>query len=200
LTRSGSLVVGLAGKVAAGKDTLLPAFTRRGFAVFDADQLGHEALAAPEVAQAVQRRFGTIDRKTLGQQVFGDPKGLADLEALVHPWVTATLVQRLDQLAGQPAVVHAALLAKAGLESVLDAVIWVEAPLCTRLWRARQRDRRSWKFLLRRVWAQRKLGPQDFGADVDIHRVENPARPEQALVNLDVLLDRLIQVFPERKP
>ncbi len=200
MTGKGSLVVGLAGKVASGKDTLLPAFVRRGFAVFDADQLGHEALEAPEVARAVRARFGTADRKELGGQVFGHPEALAALEALIHPWVTSTLLDRLERLGGQPAVVHAALLAKAGLEAVLDVVIWVKAPLWTRLRRARQRDRRPWSFLLKRVWAQRKLGPQDFGAGVDIHSVENPARPEQALATMDELLGRLIQVFPERKP
>jgi dephospho-CoA kinase len=197
LTPSGWPVFGLAGKAAAGKDTLLPVFVRRGFLVIDADRLGHEARE--DLAPQVLARFGTTERKALGAMVFADPGALADLNALTHPWIRQRIVQALET-AEQPVVVHAALLAQLHLGVLLDTVLWVRAPLWTRLLRARGRDKRSWLFVLRRVWAQRKLRSQDFGQSVDIHTVENPARPALALAALDELLGRLMSVFPERKP
>jgi dephospho-CoA kinase len=151
------------------------------------------------LAPQVLARFGTTERKALGAMVFADPGALADLNALTHPWIRQRIVQALET-AEQPVVVHAALLGQLHLGVLLDTVLWVRAPLWTRLLRARGRDKRSWLFVLRRVWAQRKLRSQDFGQSVDIHTVENPARPALALAALDELLGRLMSVFPERKP
>jgi dephospho-CoA kinase len=193
----GSLVVGLAGKAAAGKNTLLQVFLGRGFVVIDADQLGHEALDA--CSSALVDRFGTNERKALGRIVFRDGKALADLEAISHPYIHSRILQILGTLQGKPAVINGALLSRLKLGTILDAVIWVKAPLLARLKRAKARDDRNWRFVVRRAWVQRKLSAQDFGADVDIHSVENRASPEQARANLERILDRLPH-FPERKP
>lgn len=91
------MTVGLAGKACAGKDSLLPFFTSRGYTVVDADQIGHRALEV--LAAQVQARFGTTDRRALGRRVFADPRELADLEALTHPWIS-TEIRR--QVAGGP--------------------------------------------------------------------------------------------------
>jgi dephospho-CoA kinase len=63
--------------------------------VFDADQAVHRLFrpggaAAPEVAQAFPAALaadGGVDRRLLGQAVFGDPAALRRLEAIVHPLV-----------------------------------------------------------------------------------------------------------------
>lgn len=197
MTSRGSLVVGLAGKAAAGKNTLLKVFLGRGFVVIDADQLGHEALEA--CSGALWNRFGTNERRALGTIVFRDRKALADLEAISHPYILSRIFQILDTLDGKPAVINAPLLSRLKLGKTLDVVIWVQAPLLARLKRAKARDNRGWLFVLRRAWIQRKLSAQDFGPDVDIHSVENPASPEQAWAQLERILDRLPH-FPERKP
>jgi len=193
-----NLRIGLAGKAAAGKDTLLPVFEARGFAVIDADKLGHGALEA--LAVPVKARFGTNDRKALGALVFSDKAALADLEALVHPWIAAEVEKAFQTNADRPVVLNAALLARLHLESQLDAVVWVMAPWWVRLARARRRDRLPWRVLLGRLWAQRKLGPQDFSAVADRYSVENRTDPEKAQNALAAILDRLQTVFPARKP
>jgi dephospho-CoA kinase len=192
------LRIGLAGKAAAGKDTLLPVFEARGFVVIDADKIGHGALDA--LTEPVRARFGTTDRKQLGRLVFSDSQALADLEALVHPWIRAKIEKALQAHARQPVVINAALLIKLDLEPFLDAVVWVTAPWWVRLARARRRDRLPWRVLLGRLWAQRKLGAQDFSGNVDSYSVENRNDPERARVAVAALLDRLMPVFPERKP
>jgi dephospho-CoA kinase len=163
------LIVGLAGKACAGKDSLVPFFADRGFTVIDADRLGHAALEANR--EALVARFGTIDRKVLGKIVFSDPVALADLEAVSHPWIAGE-VRRLIAVGGD-VVINAALLHKLALFRLCDVVVWVQAPLWIRILRARRRDGWAWGRIFTRIWAQRKLGPQVFPKDVDILRVDN---------------------------
>lgn len=171
------MIVGLAGKACAGKDTLVPFFLSRGFVLVDADQVGHRALEANR--EAVLTRFGTVDRPALGRIVFADSRALADLEAITHPWIGSEIRRLVTQEAGH-VVINAALLHKLGLYRLCDVVVWVDAPLMTRIRRARSRDRWTWRRILDRIWAQRKLGPHVFPQDVDILRVDNDGPPERA--------------------
>ncbi|HTH14455.1 MAG TPA: dephospho-CoA kinase [Spirochaetia bacterium] len=164
------MIVGLAGKACAGKDALVPFFADRGFTVIDADRLGHAALEANR--EVLVARFGTIDRAALGKIVFSDPSALADLEAVSHPWIAGE-VRRLVAAAPGDVVINAALLHKLDTFRLCDLVVWVQAPLWTRVFRARRRDGWTWGRIFTRIWAQRKLGPQVFPKDVDILRVDN---------------------------
>jgi len=175
------LTVGLTGKTCSGKSSLVPFFVERGFAVIDADVIAHQALEAN--ADAVRTRFGTIERSQLGRMVFGDRRALADLEAITHPWIGREIRDRLSSAQGD-VLLNAALLNRQDLHKLCDVVVWVHAPLLTRVLRARRRDRWGWLRILKRIWAQRELSPQVFGRDVDIQKVDNGgplARAFQAL-------------------
>lgn len=148
----------------------MPFFVARGYAVVDADRIGHQALEANQ--QAVLGRFGTVDRPSLGTLVFSNPQALADLEAITHPWIGAE-VRRQVEASGPRVVINAALLHKLDLWRLCHVVVWVRAPLWTRVLRARSRDHWSWKRIFQRIWAQRKLTPHVFPPDVDIEIVDN---------------------------
>src|SRR5918992_2352219 len=89
------LVVGLTGGIGAGKSTLAALLAEEGARVIDADALGREALQPGRPAwHSVVAQFGDeilaansmdIDRKRLAAVVFGDPRKLAALNAIVHP-------------------------------------------------------------------------------------------------------------------
>jgi dephospho-CoA kinase len=176
------LTVGLAGKACAGKNTLLPFFTDRGFTVVDADKLGHAALEANR--EAIVARFGTTHRPDLGRIVFSDPRALADLEAISHPWIAAE-IRRQVSAAPSNVVINAALLHKHELFRLCDVVVWVQAPLVQRLLRARARDHWSWKRIVQRIWAQRQLGPHVFPQDVDILVVDTRGTPVESRKRLE---------------
>lgn len=57
---------------------------------------------------------------------------------------------------------NAALLPQVKIEGV-DAIVFVQAHLWLRIYRALYRDKRGLRFVLRRIWAQRHLRPQLFG-------------------------------------
>ena len=176
------MIVGLAGKACAGKDSLVPFFLDRGFTLIDADKVGHQSLEANR--EAVLSRFGTVDRPALGKLVFSDSQALADLEAITHPWIGQEIIRLVAQAQG-PVILNAALLYKLGLFRLCNVVVWVQAPLWTRVLRARARDGWSWRRIFRRIWAQRKLRSQVFPPDVDIVIVDNQGSPDQARRTLE---------------
>jgi len=93
------------GPTGAGKSRLTGLLADRGAAVVDGDRLGHEVLARPEVASAVEVAFGSeyvtggiVDRGRLGRLVFADPESLERLSGLTHGPLADLAGQRLDAL------------------------------------------------------------------------------------------------------
>ncbi|HEX6477089.1 MAG TPA: dephospho-CoA kinase [Acidimicrobiales bacterium] len=120
------LVVGLTGGIGSGKSTVSALLEERGAVVVDADRIAREVVAPGGPAyQPVVDRFGpsvltaegAIDRPALAAVVFADPSARADLEAITHPVVGATMAERLSAQSGTDRVV------------VLDVPLLVEGGL-----------------------------------------------------------------------
>jgi len=100
---------GLTGGIASGKSSVSQILKNEGFAVVDADAIAREVVEAGSPGlSAVKTHFGTeilkpdgsLDRKKLGQVVFGHPEKLLQLESILHPLVKQeTLRQRNDHQA-----------------------------------------------------------------------------------------------------
>lgn len=127
--------LGLTGNIACGKSTVLRMLAERGAEVVDADRLVHGLLGAPGPAvDAIAARFGlavlqadgTVNRAALGQIVFRDPAALADLEALLHPTVTAEVWRRATATTAPVFVVDAIKLIESGIAAACDAVWTVD--------------------------------------------------------------------------
>ena len=138
-------VVGLIGKIGAGKTTVAMLLRQYGATVIDADALAHDALKEEAVQERIRDRFGSsvfqgvvIDRSCLAKLVFGDQpkhkKALQDLEGIIHPWVRDALEERLRRIDAQPlsegggsvVVLDVPLLVQAGLHNRCDRIIWLE--------------------------------------------------------------------------
>jgi dephospho-CoA kinase len=137
-------IVGLTGNIAAGKSEVARRLSSRGATIIDADLLAREAVAvgSPALAAIVAKwgptaltPEGTLDRAALRQIIFADESERAALEAIVHPVVSALRTRDIDKAraAGANVVVcDIPLLFEAGLESTVDAIILVDAPVETR--------------------------------------------------------------------
>jgi dephospho-CoA kinase len=139
------VVIGLIGKIAAGKSTVARMFTEHGAEVIDADALAREAFAEPAVRRAIVERFGpavvaddgSIRRDVLATRVFGpaddQAAALEDLEAIVHPVVRRRIEARLEAIrvhedcGATPAIVvlDVPLLVQAGWSSRCDLLVRV---------------------------------------------------------------------------
>lgn len=132
------ITVGLTGSIGMGKSTALAMFAAEGAAVWNADDAVHRLYAKDGAGVgAVGARFpssirgGAVDREALSRLVLDDAAALADLEAIIHPLVSADRAAFLDQAAregAELAVLDIPLLFEKSYEKYFDAVVVVSAP------------------------------------------------------------------------
>jgi dephospho-CoA kinase len=108
------LTVGLTGGIGAGKSTVAELLVAKGAVLIDADRVAREVVAPGGPAyQPMIDRFGAdildpdghIDRPAVAALVFKDPAALADLNAITHPAIGATMIERKDHHQGGDDVV-----------------------------------------------------------------------------------------------
>jgi len=164
-------IIGLVGRIGAGKSTVARRFAEHGATVVDADRHAHEVLEDPQVIAEVAGSFGSgvidargrVDRAAVAGRVFGTtPEHAAArtaLEAIVHPRVRRRLEAVLSNEAArnlpgghEPTVVlDVPLLVQAGWDDLCTHLVVVECEdavrhtrLAARGWSAEQiaaRDR-----------------------------------------------------------
>jgi dephospho-CoA kinase len=143
------VILGLTGSIGMGKSTASAALRRLGVPVFDADATVHRllepggaAVAAVAAAFPDARRHGGIDRRRLGDQVFGDAAALRRLEAVIHPLVRQAQRRFLAAAARRRCALVALdipLLLETGGEREVDLVVVVSAPAVVQRGRALRR-------------------------------------------------------------
>jgi dephospho-CoA kinase len=124
-----TLAVAVTGGIGAGKSEALRAFARYGVPALSADEVVHRLIAEdPEVRAALEERFGTTDRASIGEIVFTDPVELSWLESLLHPRVRRVEEEWFAGLDAPVAVTEIPLLFETGGEGRFDAVVVITAP------------------------------------------------------------------------
>jgi dephospho-CoA kinase len=189
------MLLGLTGKYCAGKNYAAVILEKRGLPVLDVDKLGYQTLEAEketifvQFGRDLQTAGGSLDRRLLGQRVFGNPEKLASLEAIVHPPVNRLTEEWIERNTEQfkHCVINAALLHKSSVFYRLDRIILITAPVFTRLLRARRRDRLSWREIFRRFASQKDFGTQYLSVNAEIYRVENLG------LSLERRIDKIIE-------
>jgi dephospho-CoA kinase len=172
------MVLGVAGKYCAGKDTAVRILKEAGFQEIDVDKIGHLVLV--EMKGKVLSQFGSqildpegnIDRRKLGEIVFRSRKQRRRLESIVHPAMVRRVREEI-RAKDRRIVINAALLFKMELHKLCDRIICVQAPFLLRLVRAARRDPHSLSSIWRRMRSQRGICPKFPPRDVDIYRVSN---------------------------
>lgn len=130
------MIIGLTGSIGMGKSTVAAMFAAEGVPVFDADATvremqsqGGELVPAIEAAFPGSVKQGSIDRKRLAAQVFGNPAALARLEAMVHPAVAKARQAFLLEHDRAPILLFdIPLLFEKGGNGLVDKIIVVSAP------------------------------------------------------------------------
>jgi dephospho-CoA kinase len=187
------MLIGLTGKYCAGKNHIGAIFKARGLPVLDVDKLGYQVLETEKetifskLGSDLQKSDGSLDRRLQGQRVFGNPKKLAILEAIVHPSVNRLTIEWIGDRGGskqpgskqpgskQPScVINAALLHKSEVFHQLDCIILVTAPVFVRFFRAKRRDKLPWLDIFKRFASQKDFNSQYLSVNAEIYRVGNP--------------------------
>jgi len=182
------MVIGLTGVYCAGKNYISAIFESRGFPVLDVDKLGYQVLETEkeeiftQFGTDLKKNDGALDRRLLSRKVFGKPEKLASLEAIVHPPVNRMTD---DWIAAQKGhcIINAALLHRSSAFQKLEKIVLVTAPLLTRIWRARRRDRLPWGHIFKRIASQKDFYSQYLSVNAEIYRIENSGfrKPERLI-------------------
>ena len=192
------LILGVTGGSGAGKTTVLLEAQRRGALILDCDEIYHELLATSgKMLSEIDEAFpgavenGVLNRKKLGNIVFGDPAALKRLSALTHRHVKKEVRRRLKQSDAPLAAIDAIGLIESGLGRLCDATICVTAPLEARVRRIMAREGISESYARARIGAQK---PDSYYIKHCTHHIENnyPAVQDFAAA-AGALLDQIIK-------
>ena len=139
-------VIGITGGIGSGKSTIAGELAKRGFAVYDCDHEAKRIIAEKEeVRQAIvdllgEKAFvaGRYNTAYVAQRVFAEPELLTALNAIIHPAVKEDIESKSSKVS--PLFIESAILYEAGLDTLCDTVIVVDAPEEVRIARTIARD------------------------------------------------------------
>jgi dephospho-CoA kinase len=132
------ITIGLTGSIGMGKSTTAAMFAEEGAPVYDADAEVHKLQAKGGAAvDAIEAAFpgvvkdGAVDRRTLGERVFGHPEALNRLNGIIYPMLgsgRAAFFAAAEARGCDMVVLDIPKLFETGGEARMDAVVVVSAP------------------------------------------------------------------------
>jgi len=97
-------LIAVTGGIASGKTLVSEWFEEKGYKVFYADKIGHKFLDDEDIINKLTEKFGEdisekakINRKELGQIVFGSKEKLYFLNQLLHPKIRKEMQRIIDE-------------------------------------------------------------------------------------------------------
>ena len=177
--------IAVTGPMAAGKNYICQKLEQEGWASVDADLLVHGAIEiakdrildtftpyAQEHNLKIARTDGSIDRRALGQLLFAIPELLKIQESIVYPIITKQIDDFINE--HEKTIINATVLYKTpDILNRCEKIIYVTAPLHTRLRRARNRDHLPYRQILRRFWVQRNLLKEYQKTGIPVEIIKN---------------------------
>ena len=174
------------GPMAAGKNAASDILSTMGFACVDADILTHKAIENSREAIldafggiAAQNNIsltsadGSIDRRNLGALIFRDASLLRKQESIVYPEVNRLFDDFVKEHSQKDIVLNATVLYKVPLIKKVDFIIYVDAPVVLRYFRAKKRDNMKPSQILDRFKRQKNLFSKYKNCNADNVRVWN---------------------------
>jgi len=125
----------LTGGIGSGKSTVAGMFAALGVPSLDLDAVGKRLLDEPHVQVALQSAFGEdvvdsqgrVQRQTLAARAFDNANKTSQLNAILHPEITAYERQWLTKQATPYAIIEASVLLESGGLGRMDGLIVVLA-------------------------------------------------------------------------
>ena len=139
-------IIGLTGGIGSGKSTIARELEKQGFAVYDCDREAKRIIAEKKDVQTAIIKLlgkeafvnGHYNTAYVAQRVFDKKELLEQLNKIVHPAVKADIIRQTSAV--RLLFVESAILCEAGLDSLCDKIVVVEAPEEVRIERVIARD------------------------------------------------------------
>lgn len=145
-----AFVIGLTGGIASGKTTVANLFKQQfKIDIVDADIVAREVVepGTPGL-NAIIEHFGadivrddqTLDRAKLREKIFSHPEEKAWLNGLLHPMIREKMIEDLEQVTSDYALLVVPLLVENKLDSLCNRVLVVDVDPQTQISRTVKRD------------------------------------------------------------
>ncbi|HDM8153215.1 TPA: dephospho-CoA kinase [Vibrio harveyi] len=145
-----AFVIGLTGGIASGKTTVANLFKQQfKIDIVDADIVAREVVepGTPGL-NAIIEHFGTdivrddqtLDRAKLREKIFSNPEEKAWVNGLLHPMIREKMIEDLEQVTSDYALLVVPLLVENKLDSLCDRILVVDVEPQTQISRTVKRD------------------------------------------------------------
>ena len=148
------MTIGITGGIGSGKSTIARELAKRGFAIYDCDQEAKRIIAKnTEVQQAIVDLLGSeafvnghYNTAYVAQRVFEKNELLSALNHIVHPAIKKDLTTKWSNSANgltsnsETVFIESAILFEAGMDTLCDKIVIVDAPEEIRIARTIARD------------------------------------------------------------
>jgi len=171
-------LVGLTGGIGTGKSTVSNYFRQQNVPLIDADLIAREVVEPGKPAwKRLRASFGddffdpitgALDRKKLGDLIFGSISLRRKLNSIVHPYIRWEITKRLFVLfftGHQFVILDLPLLFESGWQRILQYVIVVKCNEENQLQRLMARDSSTENEAKQRIKAQMPLETKEKSAD-----------------------------------
>lgn len=172
------MLLGLTGGISTGKSMISKYLSELEFPIVDADKIAHQVLESDlSVISAIKEQFGSdvagingIDRKKLGQIVFGNEAKLKELNQITQPAIRTKIVDEIKTLNQNHnlVVLDAPLLFEEGYAGMVDVVMVVTSDESIQLSRLMKRNKLTQADARKRITAQMPLQQKVKHADIVI--------------------------------
>ncbi|WP_045381293.1 dephospho-CoA kinase [Vibrio campbellii] len=145
-----AFVIGLTGGIASGKTTVANLFKQQfKIDIVDADIVAREVVEPGTLGlNAIIEHFGAdivrddqmLDRAKLRERIFSNPKEKTWLNGLLHPMIREKMIEDLEQVTSDYALLVVPLLIENKLDSLCDRVLVVDVDPQTQISRTVKRD------------------------------------------------------------
>lgn len=194
------LKVGLTGGIASGKSTIANMFADLGAPVIDTDIIARDLVLPGQPAlEEIRRRFGNdkidqdgnLDRAAMREAIFADDRARHDLEAILHPRISAETRRQSKEADGPYQIIVVPLLVGSALRSFVDRILVVDCDEETQVKRLVARDAESVEQAQRILAAQASREQRLAIADDVIDNGESFAASNARVIQLDRMYRRL---------
>src|SRR5438874_7434864 len=199
---SGKPIIGIADGIGSGKSLVATLLSEMSCLVINSDEMVRQAYKDNTVKQTLRQWWGKlvfdpsgeVDRSAVARKIFTMPSEKQRLERLIHPIVNERRKVVMNQAAADPKIVafvwDTPLLFETELNKLCDAVVFVDAPVETRVQRLKET----------RAWDQAELErrensqlPLDKKKEMSQYVIANAADVDQVRGQVREVLSRVLE-------
>ena len=194
-------IIGLTGGIGTGKSTVSDYLKKNGCMIIDADEISRKMTAKGAPALAVIKKTfgdryvsadGELDRKALGDLVFGDSEKLGILQNIITEKVIDEIKCRLKTLSDTKydgiIVLDAPLLYECNMDDIADENWLVKSDNEVRIERVAARDNLTRDQIMARIDNQMSQREKEKRSD---YIIDNSGTLDELYKQIDSLLERI---------